>query len=664
MKANIDNLKKIKSESSGISALINEIAKQNIIELNDIKAYLTKNASRKEASAYSKVIQTVLQTKTQGDKIILKDGTFTKTLTLHLCYNNVILKCLTNDLLTFRMFLNDVMVALNVSGPIKAVFEDSEINHLTVVSENFKTEAPTEKGFIQDYDSGFSAICPMEVRDNPVVNSIIAEKPGRATFTYLDNEYKYFGNTELCVICPVELSDDEIAQKIADMKYLKHEKSEFALGEKKVSADGKVKFLYQSMKPENFCPSYWFAPKNVKCTILIECNVDYNTLFDYLDGGLKTGIIWPDNLFYWDTIQQCFDFLAVFALTHVTNDGQSATIIEKISGWVDEYDRVKPVLLDVKSAHQKIERVFHDFINSFLNNSSFERYANLALKVATTLDDVNKIRKNSYYNEVTSFLAGLPFCKMINNQFKPEVYKALSDLSTIMRNFVKGSKPTGIVSDIRAIARTIYDFLPKSDLATACFPFIAPEGGLLGDLSEVEGQHKDPLMDKISKQVDKKNKEKAKARKDIESQVETMLNRDELLREYFLKYWRSRPKNARKILGIDYSNLTKIMLAAINTNLVAESAIKDLVTKATEAKNLQTLKYKKDKLIEMFIDDFAIFANPRIRASKKKYTLPYFQTALDMVTNQDKVETTGTDDKMEVESDDDEDSKQPKKEEK
>lgn len=641
-----------KEKVKKINTWIGNAIRRNLKSLNDVKQHLINNEGEQDNSAtdtFSKVIMTVLQTKQQENKVVLRDGAFGKEIHVFFSATNIPIKCLTNDVLYMRMLLKKLIDATGLPDKTRTLIYDSNIVSMTVASKNFLLDQTTRAGFIQDYDSNFSSIFLKGTLSEQDLNVLVQNKPNTDDFYWDGTKYLYFGNNDLYVICPSDYSEKEILEKMESMVYLRSKKSTFALGEKKITPDNKVKFLYQDVKPNDFCPSYWFAPVDVSCDFLFEMSLNYNDLFEFVYEQDTNVCDWPPNLAYWDTLQQCFDFVAVLGLTGV---GMPESLRKQIADWVDSYVYYKSEILKIRNVMQKIERVFHDFLNAFLNNSTFERYGNILKKAEEALEGSKEVVKIKYYSDAVAFLNQLPFCRMINNQFKGQVIEVLKEVIRILKNFFKGSKFDTIMVEIRTCAKQIMAFLPNVGKDDACYPFIVAGGGLTGELIIQSNQDQDPVSTRVNKQLKNQRKKTEKKKKEKEQAKNTMLDRDNIIREYVSFYINNRPKSKKKLTSLEERELMNIFLYWFN-NITNDNMRGQILERAQTT--VDTKKYKFDETLDAFATD--LYALRHTRGKKVPKLHVFFKNALDGYNALNKVQTdtvnmTTNDTAMEVEEED------------
>lgn len=630
----------LKAKSSKLGRLIGEIVRNGYDkDLASIKKFLLTKRNRSEIDA--RIITTVLQARQENEKIILKDNTFSKPLSYYLSYGPVSTTCLTNDQLYLLMLSKRLQAALKITPKLENFLSKSFVRNVTFISNNFSADIPTYKGFIQDYDPLFSAICPETERTIDMVNDFVDNNRGRDTFVFFGNTYKCFGDKRIYVIYPENMNDDNIKNKILEMKYLYNDKSVFGLGEKTIDADNKLKYLYKTVSPEGFCPSFWYNTNGVECYILIEYEMDYNNLFEYLTTDSPNVIDYPKNMCYWDTFQQAMDFLSVFALTNLTMSEDNKN---KILEWIDDYNNIKSYFNKWRDNQLKMERVFHDFLNGFLNNSELSRFANLLQKAISCIETYKAlVADKENFQDFMKFISFLPFCQMINNQMKADVYTTLVSLAKVLRNYVKGISPESIVNDVRGVAKSIFEFLPGRDIEKAAFPFICPGGSIAGDLIKFNEIKSDPLrrnVDRASKRVYALRSKDQQKKKDA---LDTLMGIKDTVKDFLVRYMEEKAKKEKLKLftsRIQRDTLADIFSLYINA-FASDEEKKDLLNTVLTDK-----RRKNYPLLNAFMQDFTVWRDPK---KKKKQVSERFLKAVNAFLGGINKEDVEVIDDMEVE---------------
>lgn len=473
---------KSEAEQNELTRVANELRKNDNLTLDDIKNAIKNNSKLKQTDA--KIIDTILKCKMKEDKILLKDDTFAKQLSFYLVGRDIKTKYLTNDFLYLNMIASKFVIPNNESGVLlNQLLRGSVLQSVTIVSENFDVNKETVKGLIQDYDGNFSLICSQEIKGSDLIDDIILKKPNSGSF-YLDSvSYNYYGNEDACIIQAPGMNEDEVKNRIENMKFVHNENSIFSSGEKKVTADGRMKFISKKLYPESFCPSFWAAPNPIRCDFLFEFSIDYNVLFDYLEFRKGDENIIPQNICYWDNIKYFFDFLGVFYLTaRELPENQRMNIGNQINA----FKSIRDFCTAWKSQALNVQRVFQDFLNAFLNNSSFSRFTFLYEKVSTVHKSITELMNKSEYSNFCKVLSKYTTLCYINNQLNKmkEVVGVLSGVRSCLKKYIEGSNADTLWQEITSVANKILLYLPNNTQERdALFPFICAEGGFNDGIS-------------------------------------------------------------------------------------------------------------------------------------------------------------------------------------
>lgn len=474
---------KTEAEQNELTRVANELRKRDNLSLEDIKDALKNNTKLKATDA--KIIDTILKCKMKEDKILLKDDTFAKQLSFYIVGKDIKTKYLTNDYLYLNMIASRFVFPdqdSNVSLPL--LLQGAILQNVTIVSQNFNVTTDTTKGLIQDYDGTFSLICSRETQSSDLIDEIVTNKPSAGTFDLNGSIYEYYGNEEACIIQVPGLGAQEVLEKVKNMKFVHNENSVFVNGEKKVTADGKMKFISKKVFPESFCPSFWASPEPISCDFLFEFSLDYNVLFEYLEKHKADELIIPPNICYWDNIKYFFDFLGVFYLTARDIPFAQAT---NIGNHVTAFKSIRDFCTAWKSQALNVQRVFQDFLNAFLNNSSFSRFTFLYEKAITVYKSITELMKKQEFNNFCNILKKFKTFFYINNQLEriKDVVVVLGGVIACLKKYCEGSSnPDTLWREIASVANKILLYLPNNtEERDALFPFICSEGGFNDNVS-------------------------------------------------------------------------------------------------------------------------------------------------------------------------------------
>lgn len=531
---------KTEAEQNELTRVANELRKRDNLSLEDIKDALKNNTKLKATDA--KIIDTILKCKMKEDKILLKDDTFAKQLSFYIVGRDIKTKYLTNDYLYLNMIASRFVFPdqdSNVSLPL--LLNGAVLQNVTIVSQNFNVTTDTTKGLIQDYDGTFSLICSKETQSSDLIEQIITQKPSAGTFDLNGSVYEYYGNEEACIIQVPGLGVDEVREKVKNMKFVHNENSVFVNGEKKVTADGKMKFISKKVFPESFCPSFWASPEPILCDFLFEFSLDYNVLFEYLEKYKGDELIIPPNICYWDNIKYFFDFLGVFYLTARDLPFDKAT---NIGNHVTAFKSVRDFCTAWKSQALNVQRVFQDFINSFLNNSSFSRFTFLYEKALTVHKSITELMKKQEFNNFCNVLKKFKTFFYINNQLEriKDVVVVLSGIISCLKKYCEGSNnPDALWREIASVANKILLYLPNiTEERDALFPFICSEGGFNDNVSS---NKENATLLAVKRNMRRKIKEKEQNAMLVKSVSEASSTVTKEMKKYLQGHIRGRTEN-------------------------------------------------------------------------------------------------------------------------
>lgn len=600
-------------KTSYIKNLVNKIESEGLKELNAIKDYLLKN-KEKITSKNLGIITNIINAKQDGQKIYLNTSLFTKKINTYFCGSNVRSKCLTNETLNLLMNFSQL---LDSNKEQANWFKNAEMINVKVTSENFYLDESTVRGYIQDYDSDFSAIASPKL-DKSEVASIVRNKPNEGSFLVGEQRYIYYGNSDIFFITKEDLNNDDAIEKFNQMKFLRNKRDgQFVLGERKVYISGNDKLCYidKEFKPEEFCPAFWISDKEIQLNYLFTFEYDYNDLFSDLSISEIKGVIdFPNNMCYWDTINECFQFLSIFS---ITNNFVKEVNRNNIVSWCDTYFTFRPIITSWKNNQLLYERILQDFLYAFLNNSELKRFANLLDKVNKYIEARNELNSNVYSNDVISFFNNIPFAQMITKQLTPEVFGLADKIKTVLTNYLDGKNPNSMVDNIRTIAKSIHALTPRNGIGNAAFPFIVADGGLLGGGFNFNELGSDPLFQGIFKRYQNIQALKQRSKKKVAEMTELLSNYDLILTEYLEKYIKNYfEKKGLQNKGIPItpiiSDVRGGMKADVNSS---KKVIEDAMKLKSSGKAIP--KSAKNVFVDKFIEDF-LEERKDVKATMKK----------------------------------------------
>lgn len=606
-RSNIYKIKRRKNISK-IQKWATEIEKNNIKELKDIQSYLSEQNKEGRFENDARIIETILNCKQKNQKIYFNTNLFSERIHLFLPANSIQTKCLTNDLLNLYMIFNSVLKNKNIDDDF---FNNSFLSSVKVISQNFRLFNPSVKGFIQDYDSSFSAIS-VEGLSNELIEQIVQEKPNLGNFDFEGITYQYFGNENVFFITKNDLSDEDCLDKFSKIKHLKNSKNGVAEGEKAIPYNNNLYYIDKTLLPERFCPGYWIGHQEIEVSFLFDFEIEYDVLFELIENSeANGGLRFPDNLCYWDTINYCFDFLTVLSLTSLILSQNSKRIIRD---WCVKYYELKSTISKWKNNQLLLQRICNDFLNSFLNNSDFSRFTNLYDKVVKYIKMRDELKDDMSFSDVKQFFSSLPFATMINNQLMDDVFKIADEIESVLKNYISGSKPIAIVNEIRETSKKIFSYLPSNSLENVAFPFIVAPGEILGKEIKFNDNNLDPIFIKLDKNFKRIDSEKRKNDLQIKNLSNIILDSDKFINEYLEKYIKRKLLRGRNSNKYNINDVKKYIKDKMKSNIIISRRITNESLKFKD--KAFPAKYKVNVLDEVINDYTKSLKNNKIMPKK------------------------------------------------
>lgn len=598
---------KIRNVSTKITKWSNYLFSKGITKLTDIKEYLkTQNISAQDKEA--SIIAAVLNCKQVEERIYLNDNLFNKKLKTQLFGNNLPIRCISDDVLQLEGIMYDIIQ----NDDFKAIIPYTNIAGVKITSDNYIIDN-IKKGYIQDYDPMFSVICTKDVADD-IVFDIIKNKEV-VEFRYNGHNFYYFGNDVVSFVVPTSMSDDEIFEKFKNRKYFNTEKNKITEGQRLVSKSNKIFFLDSYIEPESFCPSYWIPPNEIIVNILFDLEFDYNLLYLIIESSQEKNdnLKFPTNMCYWDCISECFDFLAVLALTSQKLSNKNK---ESLMDVYERYYQLKSEINKWKTNQLLLQRILQDFINAFLNDSEYVRFVNLLNKTKKYIEIRDTLKESQ---DVMKFFSTLSFASMISEQFSDNILGLADRIEEVLTRYVNGTRPDGLLELIKGIAMDIYKCTlagSTKENVRAAFPFLIPPGGLIGKQYDIEN----PIAEKIQKNYKTRAARKKKELKKIEEDVKMITGSREAVDKYVSSYL----KRALEKVGLSENvHLRAVKTIALGKYaedlLVREEMTREALTYANTGR-LPTSNKKNElsKIIQEYINNLKKYSTYKQPKNKEK----------------------------------------------
>jgi len=610
---NANERKSQKSESTKIRGYLTYIYKKGIQDNTEaIRTYLSKaitgNGKENRLEKASEIVRAIIQCREKGKRLILNNDLFKRKLQVHVLGSKLKTKCISNDYLYLLMTCSQILNTLNSSSEL---LSKCTLKSVKLTSANFRSNMDTIKGYIQDYDPRFSITCVKDTASETIA-SIIQNNLNYGTFTYNDNDFKYYGNSNICIVALNEVNQEGIVKTFEDTKYFIGD-NKFNEGEKKVPLNDSVHFFDMNILPEDFCPSYWISPsKEIEINFYYTLEYDYTSLFETLDK--KDNIKFPADLCYWDTITQFFDFIGVLALTSKNLIQQNK---EFLASLVDEYFALKPYIRKWKENQLLLQRICHDFCSFFLSNSELIRFQRLYEKSSKYRKTYKSLINNTtLYQAMLALFKKIPCAEMINKQLNDNIYELGKRIRDLLGPFVKGKRSLNFGVDVRKLLSDIQALLPTAT-DNYTFPFIIAEGSLNG--SEIEVDVVQGLISNIEQKQNNEKEKLAALEQSFNISFNDMLSQT---RDYIKAYIKEKTKDLKIP---DYMDLTelrdRIILAAmdkVNNKDFYTELPKYVNEYAKDIKNFTINKRTRNKYLENIIKTFL---NQNIKNLGREYEI-------------------------------------------
>lgn len=516
------------SHAELIQEWVDKIISNKFFTPDAIKGFLeNQNRDRRWKLAEDQnIIQAILTMQQSDNRVYFNNNMFKVSLHHYVYVGKIKISCLTNDLLTLLMNCD---LVLSQNDPGFDVIRNCTLESVTITSDNFKIDEEPVCGYIQDYDPDFSAMCESDVSGEEIMNLIRTEQRQNDKFTYLGKEYSYCGNAKFSVVYDSNLSTEQLTALASNMKYLNCENNIVSMGEKRVPFNKGMYYVYNKLKPESFCPAYWYNNKDLEVNILFDFTFDYNYLYKLIEDKSKNGNLFiPENICYWGSLTSFFNFCAVMALT---SQNLSPEHRKQLAGYADKYFQLRPLIRKLQENQLLLGRCYFDFFNCFLLNREFPAFLYLHNRLARYCEKQEILEKNSGFTDVKEFFENCDFCELIQRQLRPTALSIPKRLKMIISDYCTGWRLTTLASRIKSIAQEISALFPSNLFSDAAFPMLIPLGGL------AVGEVNQNLVDtKVELRKEEVSKEKTKVKEKNKKESEAIVDKFDEIRQLISLY--------------------------------------------------------------------------------------------------------------------------------
>lgn len=474
----ISRKRKVKKQPSEIVKAVNELIKNGYNTSDKIASYFLTEKSKSLSNAAKNMYTALVTSKVYADNVRLTDTITNKPLHCYYFIKTFKTKTLSNDSLWLNLLARKSYS--NASDKLKNLYNISSIYSAWFGSKAVEySNQKILKGYYQDFSDSFAMIGANGLLEEEKVAILNAEK-----FNFEDSDIKYtaVGDSNKCIIYKSTLNADEVKDLIKKTVEISSTDSGFSLNEKKIEMKKEVfKYVDCKVKPEVFCPAFLIMPNEQEYSVIIKFDVDYNKLFLLFDKYTINGNIDVNsNLFYWDTMEQFFDFIAIYIVTSKANNENAK---KKLKSIYDTYVKLKPIIELWKGVQIKFQKILHTFYYAFAGKINYDKLDFLYKKVNEYIIDRDRLKKEENYDEISELFRSCPLCTMIGNQFSDEVFGIADTMRSAIDNLMIGG--INIIKQLRQVGVLIYNVslcAENDENSKVAFPFGVAFGSFLGNL--------------------------------------------------------------------------------------------------------------------------------------------------------------------------------------
>ncbi|MBO6243356.1 MAG: hypothetical protein J6O41_02150, partial [Clostridia bacterium] len=398
-------------------------------------------------------------------------------------------KIFSND----RLMIEDLFVRcselVNEKEKTEARYQDaSDVKSCKFCSPSFLYDGKCQKGYYQDFDEHFAAIGleDLNVKEKEALLTFNKELWVRS-WTYNNVQYHVYAYKDATVIASQDIIYNGTGIELYNKMVTFQGGKKLALNWKQFELDKKIKYIDMKVFPDDFCPAFLILPRNVKVNVMFVSEYNYNDLYQAIIDLLKNEgrLVFPTNLFYWDQMDECMDFLAILAL--MPNNGLNEDQRTALTEMYDKYKTLKPMLQAFGHVALRVIRYFKDFYYSFTTKINYDKLVTLQKRLADDLEEMRKLKNSSYYPDLIEWLQQMAeqigvaqYCykQATSAEFGGTIDKMISALNDLVDS--KGN----IIEQLKNICKCIYFLTPCGEAGSQpCIPYLFAIGGHLGALS-------------------------------------------------------------------------------------------------------------------------------------------------------------------------------------
>ena len=497
--------RKRKIEKSNIAKTIADLVKSKAKSGEEIQNYFVRNfkvVKNEDISFY----KTIIETKIMNGNVKISDTLANKPLYSYISATGIDTRSISNDALSCQLLFHNIL--LKHFAGITEMYEDTGyVDRITFCSLPFMCDGNVEKGYYQDFSGSFAAV-GMQIADETTKTNIFNELAERVVFRYKGNDYVSYGNENSCVIAITSWNKEKLKAAFDGMKTFSAT-NKIVINEKVSTISNKIRYVNCEVKTDDFCPAFMITPQKVGYSILFRYKYDYNKLLDGIKRNYQQNkkMVFPPNLFYWDTVVQFFDFIGIIAVTCDFLDGKTR---QDLAVLYDKYLAIKDIVELWKQIQLSFQHILKDFYDSFNNIINYDKLMGLRSRLTRYIEDREVLKNDSSYTdflELIRLLNEIGVCGCIANQFNDKIENIADEMLRILNNLNRYAVNT-LVVDLRRLGFAIYNmsFVPNKNKDNVAFPIIFSPGGFLGNVAAYQNLDTDPLviiLEEMRKRKDK-----------------------------------------------------------------------------------------------------------------------------------------------------------------
>jgi len=616
--------RKKKIAKSQVTEWVEEMKKKNIKDFAAVRSFLTNKIEGLKDNTVG-LYHMLVSAKVMNGTIGLTDTLANKKLKRYSYMLDLEGKIFSND----RLMIEDLFVRcsylVDEKEKIEAKYQDaSDVKSCKFCSPSFLYDGKCQKGYYQDFDEHFAAIGleDLTVKEKEALLTFNRELWVRS-WTYNNVQYHVYTYKDATVIASDQIINDGIGIALYNKMVTFQSGKKLALNWKQFELDKKIKYIDMKVFPDDFCPAFLILPRNVKVNVMFVSEYNYNDLYQTILNVLRENdgtLILPPNLFYWDQMDECMDFLAILAL--MPDNGLNEDQKKTLTDIYDKYKTLKPMLQAFGHVALRVIRYFKDFYYSFTTKINYDKLVTLQKRLADDLEEMRKLKNSSYYPDLIEWLRQMAegigvaqYCykQATSAEFGGTIDKMISALNDLVDS--KGN----IIEQLKNICKCIYFLTPCGEAGSQpCIPYLFAIGGHLGALSYT-------MIDKeiLEKNIEDERKKKAELEKlvnDEKLRLERAMtnlktNEERIIRNTIENYCKAKGKE-------DISNEVKnrwadILIDKIKSDEGLKKRIHSEIAKIAMSRGEVTTEYMDDfDQLELLFEGYA--AEKDLEKMKKK----------------------------------------------